>query len=178
MLIIRAEVDLIIIDLEEAFGKIIRFSALDASKIPSKEHPDRILVISPEESDIFLTYIDKIISDISPHVIPHLDRETWEEISDLVGEEEIDEELQNNQVIVASFTKEVMTKEGLKLVGEALDRALTEGVLSQWEEGYEAYAYLQQVHERNYQDAVRQITNAVTYRVQRKHRLRITPRTL
>ncbi len=171
MVISSEDYDMIVIGLGEAFGKAIRFSNLDATKVSDAEHPDRILVMTPEERDVFLTYVDNIVADITPALIPRLAVTTEDELLEAAGEEGED-----GQAVVAIFVKDIITKEGLQIINAALDKAITEGVLAQWQDGVIRFRDIQYKHQRAYENTLKQIANAVAYRVPKNKRIKIHQR--
>ncbi len=182
MVITTDDFDIIIIDMEELFGKTVHFSVLDATKVPEPRHPDRILVMSPEDKEIFLSLSDKVIADISPHLIPRLSVMFSEELDVLLADEvessEGEGESQHKHMLVAVFDKGHISREGLEILDISLDRALSEGVLSQWQEGHPELVRLQPIHERNYRNTINQVANVVTYRVARRDRVKILSRNM
>jgi hypothetical protein len=177
MVLLRAEADLIIISIGESFGKVIHFNNLDATKLPLTEHPDHTLVISPEEIEVYMTYLENVIADITPRLVGRLDLTIKDQIESIVGSEIEFTDEEEGKAVVAAFKPGVITDEGLNIIGTALEKAITEGILSQWQEGNPKYDAIQRAHSRNYEDAVTQIANAATYRtVHLKDRVRVKNR--
>lgn len=191
MVVDLKDVSVIMINLEEIFGKVVHLSELDATKIRTPEHPDRMLTLTPEEKPVFLTYVDEVVIAATPKLMtrltgegitrftPHSLQDTlWEDFKVSMDVSDFDDppSTEEDMLLVAIIGKGALSKEGLELVNYAITRALTEGVLSMWQEGVEQYAMQQHLHEMNYQAALKLLSDAATYRTALKNRIKVPQR--
>lgn len=190
MIILLEDYDVILINLEEVFGKIVQLSELDATKVKAPDHPDRTLTVDTSELNIILDYIDDmVVSELTPRLIarlggPGIKRFTmvdaqdqlWEDISETL--EDVESESDEETILIVVMGKQAISKEGLEMIDRGIVKALTEGSLAKWQEGVEQYAYMQLKHEEKHQEALNLISNAATYRTSLSTRISIPKRTL
>ncbi len=193
MVYMLKDIDLILIDLREIFGRAIHLSELDAAKVRMPDHPDRTLTLSPDEKPVFLDYVDKVVIDFKPRLIarlagPGIKRFTptdlmntmWDDFreelddKDFLESEDIDKD--EDVLLVAVIGQKALSKEGLEMVNYAMEKALVEGVLYQWQEGVPQYADLYRIHERNYENTLKLLSSAASYRTTFDQRIRIPQR--
>jgi hypothetical protein len=192
MVIKLNDIDLILISLEEMFGRATKFLAKESEKLDIE--PEKHLVIDPEDGAIYLTYLDRVINDIKPILIPKLDEQgidlyspvllsevLWEDFQEVLDVTEYIEEEDTpvgGSLFCAIFQYDKVSKEGLEMTNISIREAMTSGVLSQWMEGADSYRTLQYIHENRYQESLKRLSSYMTYRTALTNRLQIKNRTL
>lgn len=162
MIIYEEDKDLIKIDLEELFGKVIELSARDADRL-NLEEGVKILVLEPRDGAIFQSLIDMVVMDITGRLANNLDDDGIEiDMPDLI----------------LNIKKDNINQEGLRIIKEALQVALTSGVLSYYQSGMPGYQIVEEANKRKYAHALNTMAAAQAYRTKSYQRPRITQRTL
>ena len=160
MIIQEEDKDIIRIDLSEVFGKVIRFSASDSERV-LPEHGDLILVMREQDSPIFLTHIDVVVMDLTGR------------LADVLSEDSI--EIEDYDLNV-NIKKDALTGEGLKISREAIQQALSTGVLAEYQLGAPGYEHVQQANRQKYMHALNTLAAAVSFRMDSNKRRTIERR--
>jgi len=157
------EKDVIKIDLQQLFGKVIQFSADDAERIIQADtDPSIVFVLSHRDHSVFRTHVDTVIMDITPKLSYML----YEDGSIVTGEEFLQVEIK----------KDLLKQNGLMVLDEAIQLALTTGILSYFQMGAPGYQHIQQANKEKYQHARGMIASATAYR--RPGKTKVTQRFL
>jgi hypothetical protein len=160
MIIHDEDRDIIRIDLEEVFGKVIELSANDADRLNAGDGV-KILVLSPTDGAIYQSLVDMVVMDITGR------------LADKLYEEGIDIKMPNLNV---NIKKDSINKDGLKIIQEAVQVALTTGVLSYFQQGMPGYSEVQQANRFKYMHALNTMAAAQAFRMDSYQRPRITQR--
>ena len=160
MIIHEEEYDLIRIDLEEVFGKVIELSANDAERLIHTD-PILILVLRPDQGAIFQTLVDTVVMDITGR------------LSDKLDDDGIEVEMPYLNIYIK---QESVSQEGLRIINEAVQLALTTGTLSYFQAGAPGYEVVEHANKNKYQHALNTMAAAQAFR--NNQRVRITQRPL
>lgn len=160
MIIKDEDKDIIRIDLEEVFGKVIEWSAHDSDRL-NLENGVKILVISPNDGAIFQTLVDMVVMDVTGR------------LSDKLDTDGILVEMPNLDV---NIKQDAINQEGLRIINEAIQLALTTGVLSYHQSGMPGYEPVQYANRQKYTHALNTISASQAYRMESQYRPRVTQR--
>jgi hypothetical protein len=160
MIIHDEDRDIIRIDLEEVFGKVIELSANDADRLNAGDGI-KILVLSPSDGAIYQSLVDMVVMDMTGR------------LSNKLYEEGMSIEMPNLDV---NITQDSISKDGLKIIQEAIQIALTTGILSYYQQGMPGYGEVQNANYAKYQHALNTMAAAQAFRMESYQRPRITQR--
>ena len=146
--------------IEELFGKTIEMSAKDADRL-NLEDGVKILVLSPDDGAVFLSLVDLVIMDITGRLAGKLDEEGIK--------------IEDNNIDIY-IKEDSINRDGMRIVNEAVQVALTCGVLSYYQSGMPGYEILEQANNKKYMHALNTMAAAQAYRMDASNRVRITQR--
>jgi hypothetical protein len=158
MIIQNTYTDTISIDLSEVFGRIINISAKDADRIQT---PVVTLSVTEDDYPMFRDVADKV----SVQLISRL--------SDVLGEHGITTDW---PLFDVELKKEAITLKGLHIIDKGINDAFTYGVLADMQMGLMGYEQLMMANTIRYEDALKMVATASTYR--RGSKISIKPRML
>lgn len=148
--------------IDELFGKVIEMSAKEADRL-NLEDGVKILVLSPGDGPVFLSLVDLVVMDMTGRLAGKLD------------DDGIKIEDGNLDVYIKEDT---VNMDGMRIINEAVQVALTSGVLSYYQAGMPGYEILEQANNKKYLHALNTMAAAQAYRMDSPNRVRITQRTI
>ncbi len=160
MVVREDDKDIITIDLSEVYGKVITFSAKDAERM-QPEDPALILVMTHRDEAEFKTYVDKVVMDVMPRIAHLLDR------GSIANE---------YPVLQIELDKDTIKSSGLHIIDEALQGALTYGVLMEYQAGAPGYEMAVQANSERYKHFLGALAASSQYRKQSPDRTKIRHR--
>ncbi len=145
--------DVITIDLEKVFGRVVMLSAYQAEKAIDEEHPV-VLVMGQEDTPLFLAHLDPVIADI---------RGLFTYRTEGVTREDDD--------LVIEIKKNHISSEGLNALAPVLFECIARGVLAQFQTGAKGYRFVQEDNERKYGEMLKQAAAIAAFRSDKKQRI-------
>ena len=152
--------DVITVDLEAVFGRVVMLSAYQAEKSIEGDNPV-VLVMEAVDTPLFLAHLDPVVADIKPLLISRMDGQGM---------------TVTNTEIIIELQKDVISKEGLEIIDRALPDALTSGVLAGYQSGARGYERVAEHNGQRYREALKQVSHAGTFRTRPKDKIRIRQR--
>lgn len=152
--------DTISIDLSELFGKVMTFSAKDAERM-QPDNPALILVMTYKDDAEFRTYVDKVVMDMTSRIAHLLDQGSI---------------VKDWPYLNIEFSTGCLNPSGLHIIDEAMQSALTYGVLSEYQAGAPGYEIAEQANKDKYAHALGALSASSLYRRQSPNRAKIKQR--
>ncbi len=154
--------DVVTINLEEVFGRVVMLSAYQAER-SFKEDDPLLLVMNQTDIPVFLAHLDPVKGSLFPPLALRI-HEDGIQISE--------------DTFTVNLQKGVMTLEGLMSLEKYIGEALVYGVLSNFQAGARGYEAIQYNNANSFSEAIKAIENVLTYRVRPVNKIRITQREL
>ncbi len=142
--------DVITIDLEKVFGRVVMLSAYQAEKALDEDNPV-LLVMGQEDTPLFLAHLDPVIADIRGLFSYRLNG---------IDREEDD--------LVLDIKKDHIDKDGLTTLSLVLFDCLVSGVLARYQAGARGYRYVQQDNQQQYEHQLKQAAAVAAFRSEKK----------